>query len=80
MLQSASLHLPGNIVLKRDWLTLTEIANRLGVNRTTVWRWLDSGRLKLGRKVTPGGRTLYSRADLETWLKSPDADTSDRNT
>ena len=72
MLQYASLHTPSKPVLKRDWLTMTEVAELLGVNRTTAWRWVESGRLKLATKQTPGGRWLYSRADLEAWLKSPD--------
>ena len=73
MLQSASLRFPGvTVTLKRDWLTMTEVADLLGVNRTTAWRWVESGRLKLRTKQTPGGRTLYSRADLEAWLEAAD--------
>lgn len=72
MLQYAALTAPGMMMLKRDWMTMTEVAEMLGVNRTTAWRWVESGRLKLSAKQTPGGRWLYSRADLEAWLKSPD--------
>ena len=72
MLQYASLHLPSKTVLKRDWLTMSEVANRIGVNRTTAWRCVERGRLKLRTKQTPGGRTLYSRADLEAWLEAAD--------
>jgi excisionase family DNA binding protein len=73
MLQSASLRFPGvTVTLKRDWMTMTEVAEALGVNRTTAWRWIDAGQLKIAKKQTPGGRWLYSRADLEAWLKSAD--------
>lgn len=35
-------------------LTLTQIAERLRVDRTTVWRWYDEGKLPRGRRRGPG--------------------------
>ena len=37
------------------YLTVTETARLLGVSRTTVWRWIDKGRLRAYRV---GSRTI----------------------
>jgi excisionase family DNA binding protein len=43
-----------------DWLTITEAAEILGVDKSTVRRW--DGRLQPVR--TPGGQRRYRRADV----------------
>ena len=54
MLQSASLYTPSaSVPLKDEWLTMTEAAELLGVDRATVWRWLKGRKLNPARKVTP---------------------------
>lgn len=51
-----------------DYLTRTEAAKLLGVDKCTLSRWFSEGvgppRIKLPRKV------LYSRSSIEAWLRS----------
>lgn len=49
-------------------LTLTQIAERHQVDRTTVWRWYDTGRLPRGRRKGPG-RTSPIAIPLEELKK-----------
>jgi excisionase family DNA binding protein len=30
----------------QEWFTITEVANKLGVHRTTVWRMIKEGKMK----------------------------------
>lgn len=55
-----------------DLITLTEGAARLGVERTTLFRWMQLGRIKPVMKL-PGktGALLFDPADIES-LASPD--------
>jgi excisionase family DNA binding protein len=48
------------------YLTVSEAARLLGVSRTTIWRWIDKGRLRAYRV---GQRTIRIRdEDLEAQL------------
>lgn len=49
------------------WIIDAEVAAMLGVHRSTVWRWLDGGRIPAPRRV--GGRTLWSREDIELFAR-----------
>ena len=46
-----------------EYLTLTEVADRLGMNRRTPMRWAESGRLPATK--TPGGHWRVSEDELE---------------
>jgi excisionase family DNA binding protein len=58
---------------KQGLLSTGDIAERLGVHRTTVWHWMRSGMLKSTR-VTPRFRGV-SEADLKAFQSNfiPDA-------
>ena len=52
---------------QRDWLSLTEASESLGVHPTTLRRWTDSGNIPLFR--TPGGHRRFRTADLASWME-----------
>jgi len=51
-----------------EWLSLSEVAEMLGVHPSTVRSWADQGRLPTHR--TEGGHRRFRRADVELWLHS----------
>ncbi len=55
-------HAPG---VRPLWIAAEEVAALLGVHRSTVWRWLDRGLIPSPRRI--GGRTLWLRADVESF-------------
>lgn len=50
----------------KEWLSLTEASQLLGVHQTTVRRWADSGHLPCFR--TPGGHRRFRISDLTAWM------------
>ena len=52
---------------ERSYCTISEAAKQLDVSPSTVWRWIEAGRLPAYRA---GERTIrINRADLDTFLK-----------
>lgn len=51
---------------QRQWLTLKEASDFLGVHFTTLRSWADSGEISVFR--TPGGHRRFSLADLRRFL------------
>lgn len=47
---------------KQKRYTIAEVSERLGVNRTTLWRWAKVGILV---PVVNGGKRYYKGADVE---------------
>lgn len=47
----------------RDWLSLAEAAEHLGVHPTTLRRWADAGDIPV--MLTPGGHRRFARTDVE---------------
>lgn len=54
--------------MKKEWLSLHEAAEILGVHPSTVRSWADKGRLPVHR--TRGGHRRFRRADVEMWTQS----------
>lgn len=54
--------------MKREWLSLSEIAEELGVHPSTVRNWADQGRIPVHR--TQGGHRRFKRSEVELWLQS----------
>ena len=54
-----------------DWLTLSEVAELLGVHPSTVRNWADKGHLPSHR--TLGGHRRFRRQELDLWMKSQSA-------
>ena len=48
-----------------EWLTLTQVADLLGVHPGTVRRWSDEGRIPVHR--TEGKHRRYRRGEIELW-------------
>ena len=57
--------MPGN------WLSLSEVADLLGVHPSTVRNWADQGRLPVHR--TQGGHRRFVRSEVELWTQSQQA-------
>jgi excisionase family DNA binding protein len=53
--------------LQALWIGAEEVAALLGVHRSTIWRWLEQDLIPRPRRI--GGRTLWSRADIELFAK-----------
>jgi excisionase family DNA binding protein len=51
---------------KRQWLTLKDASEFLGVHFTTLRNWADNGEIQVFR--TPGGHRRFSLADLRRFL------------
>jgi excisionase family DNA binding protein len=51
----------------KEWLSLTEASESLGVHPTTLRRWADSGSIPCFR--TPGGHRRFRNADLDAWTE-----------
>ena len=51
-----------------NWLTLSEVADWLGVHSSTVRNWADKGLLPSHR--TQGGHRRFRRPELEIWAKA----------
>ncbi len=51
----------------KQWLSLTEACELLGVHPTTLRRWADSGNMPCFR--TPGGHRRFRASDLVAWME-----------
>ena len=50
----------------RHYVRDTDLAERYGVSRNTIWRWAKEGRLPSPVKLGPGV-TRWRLADIEQW-------------
>lgn len=51
-----------------EWMSLSKVAQMLGVHPSTVRNWSDQGVLPVHR--TSGGHRRYLRSEVELWLES----------
>ena len=51
-----------------EWLTLTEVAERLGIHPTTLRRWANSGKIPV--MVTPGGHRRFKQSDIDAFMQA----------
>lgn len=58
--------------MAKEWLTLGEVAQLLGVHPSTVRNWADTGKMPVHR--TQGGHRRFRRSEVELWLQSQRAD------
>ena len=54
-----------------DWLSLSEVAEILGVHPSTVRSWSDQDALPVHR--TQGGHRRYLRSEIDLWMQSQSA-------
>ena len=53
------------------FLRLSDLVERLGVSRSTIYKWVEEGRFP--KSVSLGGRSVaWRRVDVETWEESPE--------
>jgi excisionase family DNA binding protein len=57
-----------------EWLSLSEIAEELGVHPSTVRNWTNQGQIPFHR--TQGGHRRFKRNEVSLWLNSQQADVS----
>jgi excisionase family DNA binding protein len=55
-----------------DLLSTAEAAEYRGVHRSTITRWVQSGRLAVAHR-TPGGFLLFRRGDIDALLETEGA-------
>jgi predicted DNA-binding transcriptional regulator AlpA len=64
-----------------DWLTDVDVAARLGIDRATLWRWLDAGLVpepkragvvRLGDGRRRSRTTRWLREDVELFVRCGD--------
>ena len=60
--------------MPNDWLTLSDVAELLGIHPSTVRLWSDKGALPVHR--TQGGHRRYLRSEVELWRQSQRANGS----
>jgi len=53
--------------MTKEWISLKEAAELVGVHPSTIRLWSDKGILPTHR--TPGGHRRYRRADVELWVE-----------
>lgn len=58
--------------MAKEWLTLGEVAQLLGVHPSTVRNWADAGKMPVHR--TQGGHRRFRRSEVELWLQAQRAD------
>ena len=54
--------------MAEEWLSLSEVAGKLGVHPSTVRSWSDQGHLPAHR--TQGGHRRFRRRDVDLWIQS----------
>jgi excisionase family DNA binding protein len=55
-------------MVDENFLTLKDVAERLGVSKVTLWRWVKAGKLSA---VKLSQRTVYVRKDeLERFIRA----------
>jgi excisionase family DNA binding protein len=47
------------------YLSITEIAEKIGVSRQTVWRWRNDGKIPQGRRRARNRHVLFSEQEAE---------------
>lgn len=53
---------------KPEMMTTKEVTEMLRITRTTLYKWMDKGKLT---PVRPGKKLLFARQDVEALLKPP---------
>lgn len=54
--------------MAEEWLSLSEVAGKLGVHPSTVRSWSDQGHLPAHR--TQGGHRRFRRRDVDLWIQT----------
>lgn len=47
-----------------EYFSQSEVADRIGVDRTTLWRWKKEGKVPTGRKFPRGKQVLYTASEV----------------
>ena len=61
--------------LDKRWLSLSDVAELLGVHPSTVRNWADQGRIPMQR--TQGGHRRFDRSQIDLWIKSQRVDSTE---
>ncbi len=61
--------------MPKEWLSLSEVADLLGVHPSTVRNWANRGQIPVHR--TSGGHRRFKRSEIMLWQQARDRDHSD---
>jgi len=56
-----------------EWLSISEIADELGMHPSTIRNWTDHGRIPHHR--TQGGHRRFKRSEVDLWIQSKEPST-----
>jgi predicted DNA-binding transcriptional regulator AlpA len=51
----------------REWYGTPQVCGKLGVDRSTLWRWMTEGRFPRGVFLAGSSRPRWHRDDLARW-------------
>ena len=60
----------GKSIITENWMSVDGIAEHLGVNRDTVYKWLERKKMP-GHKV--GRLWKFKLSEIDTWVRSGSA-------
>lgn len=55
--------------MKEHIISASEVSNRIGVSRVTLWRWENAGEFPLRIKIGPN-RVGWRVSEIEDWVSS----------
>lgn len=53
-------------------MSISEVAQMLGVSRYTIWKWARAGLLPVPVRI--GGRQYYLKSEMEVWVEERKAE------
>jgi excisionase family DNA binding protein len=58
------------MAMTERWMSVSEIAEHLGVAAITIYRWLEKGQIPAHRV---GKQWRFNQSEVDAWVKSGDA-------
>lgn len=66
---------------QKEFVTIKEMAEMLGITRATVWNWVNDGYIKASRSgPTPNARIRIPRAEAERLVREYGPQSADKRT
>ena len=55
--------------IKNRLLSVNDLIDKLGVSRTTLYKWRKSGKLPEGRRIAGSNLVKWSESTIDQWIK-----------